>query len=130
MNVMVRVYYLKSVIDTTFSFCLHSTGSRVRIYTASNTCNCLKKRAQRITLNQESSNTLRHSGLIWLLSVMLDLLEVSNDHTWIHPLFMHASYLVCLDYLHYLPFVLLYSVIFNQLRTGQVNSGCASFWVL
>ena len=34
---------LKSVSDTTFSFCLHNTGSRVRIHTTSNTCNCLKK---------------------------------------------------------------------------------------
>ena len=33
---LVSAYYLKSVSATTFSFCLHRTGSRVRIYTASN----------------------------------------------------------------------------------------------
>ena len=42
---LVSAYYLKSVSATTFSFCLHRTGSRVRIYTASNTCNCVETRA-------------------------------------------------------------------------------------
>ena len=55
MNVMVRVYYLKSVSDTTLSFCLHSTGSRVRIYTASN--NTIKNKYFKNDKNNNDNKT-------------------------------------------------------------------------
>ena len=63
MNVMVRVYYLKGVSDTTFLSVYIAQGHEYEYTQLPTPAITWRNVPNEYTLNQESSNTLRYSGL-------------------------------------------------------------------